>query len=62
MCVRSFSDLTARQERPVTFTDTVHLSRVLKIKFQKKLYDFDHPGQRYVSRRTLDLNTFCDDF
>ena len=62
VCVRDFRDFPRRAEVPVTFNDSLHLSRVCKNGFQKKSQDFDHPGQRYVSRGTPVLSSFWSTF
>ena len=62
LCVRDFRDFPRRTEVPVTFNDSLHLSRVCKNGFQKKSQDFDHPGQRYVSRGTPVLSSFWSTF
>ena len=62
LSVRIFLDFPGRAEVPVTFNDSLHLSRVCKNGFQKKSQDFDHPGQRYVSRGTPVLSSFWSTF
>ena len=62
LSVRNFRHFPRRAEVLVTFNDSLHLSRVRKNNFQKKSQDFDHSGQRYVSRGTPVLSSFWSTF